>query len=104
MELRFTLLCSAFRTEHGGRMPYSPNRIKFLINEEGETLTSLAALWRYRLEEVSQCVRQVRVYPQLRILISDFIHQPVERVFGRHALTDALLPGRNVEAGKQRVA
>ncbi len=84
-------------------MPLPPHRIKYLISDKGETLTSLAGLWHCRLEEISMCINQAsgRVYPELRILISNFIDKPVDVVFGQHPLTDELL---SQSKGKQRSA
>lgn len=73
-------------------MPFSPIRIKYLIWEKGETLTTLAEQWHCRMEELSMCIRQVpgRVYPHLRVKIANLIGQPVEKVFGVHPLTTEL--------------
>ena len=74
-------------------MPFPPHRIKYLIQDKGSSLARLAELWHCRLQELSMCIRQVegRVYPELRILVSDFIGYPVNEVFGEHPLTTALL-------------
>jgi hypothetical protein len=75
-------------------MPFSEHRIKYLIREKsGRNLSEFGAKHGYRYQEVSMCIRQVpgRIYPALRILIAESIGSPVNTVFGRHSLTDALL-------------
>jgi hypothetical protein len=91
-------------------MPFSPNRIKFEINEKLQQTTShdsiseLVSSWGLSIQQFSMCINNAprRVYPQLRILISNFIGRPVEQVFGRHPLTDALLA--RSERKQRRVA
>jgi hypothetical protein len=76
-------------------MPFSPLRIKYLLLEKTgfKSLTDIAAQWGYRFEELSMCIRQVpgRIYPELRIKISEAIGFPVDEVFGSHPLTSALV-------------
>jgi hypothetical protein len=76
-------------------MPFTPARIKYLLieNTNKPTLTAIAEAWQVRFEELSMCVRQVagRIYPELRIKISQAIGYPVVEVFGEHPLTTALL-------------
>lgn len=80
-------------------MPLTANRIKYLLSEEGETLSSLSRRWGWRVEELSMCIRRSpgRVYPELRIKISEFLGMSVERVFGPHPLTSVI---RNNKAAK----
>ena len=76
-------------------MSFSPARIKYLLLEAmgKSSLTDIAEEWGVRLEELSMCIRQVkdRVYPELRLKISETIGHPVDEVFGSHPLTTALL-------------
>jgi hypothetical protein len=75
-------------------MPFSEHRIKYLLRDKtGLSLTALARIWKVRLEELSMCVRQVegRIYPIIRLKVASAIGHPVNTVFGRHPLTDALL-------------
>jgi len=77
-------------------MPLTPHRIKFLIYEAGHSPASLAERWGYNDQEFSMCIHFVpgRVYPELRILISNLIGLPVDHVFGSHPLTTELLASR----------
>jgi hypothetical protein len=76
-------------------MPFTTLRIKYLLLKKTRkpSLTAIAEDWGVRLEELSMCIRQVpdRIYPELRIKISEVIGHPVEKVFGSHPLTTALL-------------
>jgi len=62
-------------------MPLSPLRLKFLIYERGETLTSLAGQFGCSREELSKTIRGVRTYPHIREHLASFLGQPVEKLF-----------------------
>ena len=84
-------------------MPFTEHRIKYLLREKtGKNLTALAEEWECRIEELSMCVRQVegRVYPGLRLKISEAIGHPVNTVFGRHPLTDSVTDSKRPRARK----
>jgi hypothetical protein len=78
-------------------MPYPPHRIKYLLEEVGYTLTRFSAEHGFKKPEVSMCINKVRVYPEIRIAISNLIGRSVETVFGPHPLTTAILEGRETE-------
>jgi hypothetical protein len=76
---------------------FPPHRIKFLLKEVGHTPTTVADKYNYTKPQVSMCINGQRVYPALRIIISNLIHRDVEAVFGKHELTTALLEEREAE-------
>jgi len=62
-------------------MPLTPLRLKFLIYERGESITSLAEQFGCTREELSKTIRGVRLYPQIREKLASFLNQPVEQLF-----------------------
>ena len=60
----------------------SPLEIKFLVMRRFGTITACALHLGCRREELSQCIRQVRVYPRLRQMLADVLGMTVEQLFG----------------------
>jgi hypothetical protein len=60
----------------------SPLKIKFLAMEKFGTITACAFKLGCRREELSMCIRQVRIYPLLREKLADELGYSVEQLFG----------------------
>jgi hypothetical protein len=60
----------------------SPLEIKFLVMRRYGTITACALNFGCRREELSQCIRQVRVYPRLRQRLAEELGMTVEQLFG----------------------
>jgi lambda repressor-like predicted transcriptional regulator len=60
----------------------TPTEIKIELLRKGLTITGLAVKFGCRREELSMCIRQVRIYPHLRELLAAEFGMTVEQVFG----------------------
>ncbi len=63
-------------------MPLSPLRLKFLIYEQDESITSLAKILGCSREELSKTIRGVRTYPRIRTALASFLGRSVGELFG----------------------
>lgn len=74
-----------------------PHRIKFLLADKGYSVNRVADEGDFRPSEVSMCINGDRIYPAIRLFIAGLLGKPVEKVFGPHPATTALLAARDAE-------
>ncbi|MGH9943325.1 MAG: hypothetical protein ACRD9R_13330 [Pyrinomonadaceae bacterium] len=67
----------------------SPLEIKFLVMRKFGTITACAMKLGCYREELSMCIRQVRVYSHLRQKLADELGMPVEQLFGLNKRREA---------------
>jgi hypothetical protein len=60
----------------------SPLEIKFLVMRKFGTIAACARHFGCSREELSQCIRQVRIYQRLRQQLADELGYTVEQLFG----------------------
>jgi len=59
----------------------TPKEIKRILFDRDLTISDLARRWGKRREEVSYCVNQLRVYQEIRELLSEELGIPTDKLF-----------------------
>ena len=60
----------------------TPTEIKIELLRKGKSITDLASKFGCRRQELSMCIRQVRIYPRLRRLLAAELEYTEEQMFG----------------------
>lgn len=63
----------------------TPTEIKIELLRQGKSITDLARKFGCRREELSMCIRQVRIYAHLRKRLAAELGYSVEHMFGTQA-------------------